>query len=49
MSWCHGGTLHCRRAGRDGQADEKGSVIELAGTVNRMAKEGMEAAYAEAG
>lgn len=27
---------------------EKGSVIELVGTVNRMAKEGMESAYVEA-
>ncbi len=27
---------------------EKGSVIELVGTVNRTSKEGMEAAYAEA-
>jgi anti-anti-sigma factor len=27
---------------------EKGSVIELVGTVNRVAKEGMEAAYVEA-
>lgn len=27
---------------------EKGSVIELVGTVNRIAKEGMESAYADA-
>jgi anti-anti-sigma factor len=27
---------------------ERGSVIELVGTVNRMAKEGMESAYVEA-